>query len=187
LEDLSLHILDVAENAIRAEARHVSIRIREDLERDLLEFEVEDDGEGMSPEMVEHAMDPFVTTRETRRVGLGLPLLLDAAQMAGGAVELSSTPGKGTRVVATFQHGHIDRKPLGDMGSTIMSLVMSNPDGEWVYEHRRDGQVFHFDTGEIRQALSPVPLNRPEVLKWIQEYVNEGLRHIRAGEPAANV
>lgn len=180
MEDLSLHILDVAENGLRAGARHVWIRIREDLGADLLEIEVEDDGEGMEPAMVERVLDPFVTTRTTRRVGLGLPLLEEAARMAGGRVEVSSTPGKGTLVRASFRHGHIDRKPLGDMGMTVASLVSGAPEVEIVYEHRRDGQGFHLDTRELREELDPVPLNRPEVLDWIRQHVREGLRRIGA-------
>jgi anti-sigma regulatory factor (Ser/Thr protein kinase) len=182
VEDLSLHILDVAENGLRAGARHIWIRVLEDLKADLMEIEVEDDGKGMEPAMVERVLDPFVTTRETRRVGLGLPLLEEAARMAGGRVEVSSTPGKGTTVRATFRHGHIDRKPLGDMGMTIASLILGGPDVEIVYRHRRDGEEFHLDTRELRQELEPVPLNRPEVLAWIRQQVREGLRGIGAVE-----
>lgn len=182
MEDISLHILDVAENGLRAGARHIWIRIREDLREDLMEIEVEDDGRGMEPALVERVLDPFVTTRTTRRVGLGLPLLEEAARMAEGRMEVSSIPGKGTRVRASFRHGHIDRKPLGDMGMTIASLVSGDPEVEIVYEHRRDGQGFHLDTKEIREELEPVPLNRPEVLNWIRQHVQEGLQAIGAVE-----
>ncbi len=182
MEDISLHILDVAENGLRAGARHIWIRIREDLKQDLFEIEVEDDGRGMEPDMVDRVLDPFVTTRTTRRVGLGLPLLEEAARMAEGGVEVSSTPGKGTRVRAFFRHGHIDRKPLGDMGMTIASLVSGEQEVDVVYEHRRDAKGFHLDTRDLRQELEPVPLNRPEVLNWIRQHVQEGLRAIGAVE-----
>jgi hypothetical protein len=180
LEDLSLHILDVAENGLRAGARHIWIRIREDLSADLMEIEVEDDGQGMEPEMASRALDPFVTSRTTRRVGLGLPLLEDAARMAEGRVEISSAVGEGTWVRATFRHGHIDRKPLGDMGSTLVSLVLGAPEIDVIYEHRRNGREFRLHTGELREELAPVPLNRPEVLEWVREHVQEGLREIGA-------
>jgi anti-sigma regulatory factor (Ser/Thr protein kinase) len=178
LEDLSLHILDVAENGLRAGARHIWIRIREDRKANLLEVEIEDDGRGMDPDMAKQVLDPFVTTRTTRRVGLGLPLLDDAARMAGGSVELTSEAGKGTRVRATFQHDHIDRKPLGDMGATLVALILGSPQVEVVYEHGMDGELFQLDTEELRRELSPVPLDRPEVLQWIRERVGEGLQQI---------
>ncbi len=180
MEDLSLHILDVAENGLRAGARRIWIRIREDLNADLMEIEVEDDGRGMEPEMAGKVLDPFVTSRTTRRVGLGLPLLEDAARMAEGRVEVSSAVGEGTCVRATFRHGHIDRKPLGDMGSTLVSLVLGAPETDVIYEHRRDGGQFLLHTGELREELDPVPLNRPEVVEWIREHVKEGLRAIGA-------
>ena len=180
MEDLSLHILDVAENGLRAGAQHIWVRIHEDIEANAMVVEVEDDGKGMEPEMVGKVLDPFVTTRTTRRVGLGLPLLQDAARLAGGEVEVASFPGKGTRVRATFQHDHIDRKPLGDMGSTVVGLILGSPDVEIIYEHRRDGRQFRLDTTELRGELAPVPLELPEVLGWIRDQVREGLREIGA-------
>lgn len=182
MEDLSLHILDVGENGLRAGASRIWIRIREDLAEDLMEVEIEDNGAGMTPELASKVLDPFVTTRTTRRVGLGLSLLAEAARMADGNMDVSSQPGHGTRVRATFRHGHIDRKPLGDMGSTVVSLLLANPQMGLVYEHRRDGREFRLDADDIRVELDPVPLDRPEVIKWIREYVRQGLRGIGAVE-----
>jgi hypothetical protein len=172
----------LAENSISAGARRVQISIREDLREDLFEIDLKDDGRGMDPDMASKALNPFVTTRTTRRVGLGLSLLADAARAAGGDLELESEVGVGTHVRAYFQHKHIDRKPLGDMGSTMMSLILADPEIEYVYEHRRNGESFCLDTREIRQELDPVPLSQPEVLQWIRENVQEGLREIGALE-----
>jgi hypothetical protein len=182
VEDLSLHILDVAENGLKAGARHIWIRIKEDLGADMLELEVEDDGTGMDAEMAARALDPFVTTRTTRRVGLGLPLLREAAMMAGGDLELDSQPGRGTRVRATFQHSHIDRKPLGDMGATLVGILLGGPQVDVVYEHTRGGKSFCLDTRELRREMDPVPLTQPEVLEWVRGKVREGLREIGALE-----
>jgi hypothetical protein len=182
LEDLSLHILDVAENGLKAGAKQIRIRILEDLEADRLELEVEDDGSGMDPEMTTKALDPFVTTRTTRRVGLGLPFLREAARMTGGEVELDSFPGRGTRVRATFQHSHIDRKPLGDMGATLVGILLGGPHVDISYEHIRAGRTFCLDTRELRRELDPVPITQPEVLEWIRQRVREGLREIGALE-----
>jgi hypothetical protein len=180
LEDLSLHILDVAENALRAGASCIRILIREDLLRDLMEVEIEDNGAGMPPEMVQRVLDPFVTTRTTRRVGLGLSLLAEAARAAGGDVEVSSGVGQGTRVKASFRHGHIDRKPLGDMGTTLVSLLLANPQIKLVYQHLRDEGEFRLDTEELRSELDPVPLDSPEVANWIRAYVKQGLEQLGA-------
>lgn len=180
MEDLSLHILDVAENSLKAGAQQIRIRILEDLKADRLEIEVEDDGSGMDSEMTAKALDPFVTTRTTRRVGLGLPLLREAARMAGGEVELDSRPGRGTRVRATFQHSHIDRKPLGDMGATLVGILLGGHQVDVLYEHTRDGRTFSLDTRELRAELDPVGLTEPEVLQWIRQRVREGLSEIGA-------
>ncbi len=182
MEDLSLHILDVAENGLKAGAKQIRIRIVEDLVADKLELEVEDDGSGMDPQMTAKALDPFVTTRTTRRVGLGLPLLREAARMAGGDLELESTPGKGTRVRATFQHSHIDRKPLGDMGATLVGILLGGGHVEVLYEHIREGKSFCFDSSQLRRELEPIGLTEPEVLMWIREKVREGLLEIGALE-----
>lgn len=180
MEDLSLHILDVAENGLKAGARHIWIQIKEDLGADMLELEVQDDGSGMDAEMARRALDPFVTTRTTRRVGLGLALLQEAARMAGGDVELESLPGRGTRVRARFQHSHIDRKPLGDMGATLVGILLGGPQVDVVYRHTREEKSFFLDTRELRRELDPVPLTQPEVLEWIRGKVQEGLREIGA-------
>lgn len=180
MEDLSLHILDVAENGLKAGAKHIWIRIQEDLAANSLEIQVEDDGSGMDPEMARRALDPFVTTRTTRRVGLGLPLLQEAARMAGGDVEIYSQLGQGTRVLARFQHDHIDRKPLGDMGSTVIGILLGSPEVDVVYEHVRDGRKFLLDTRELRRELDPLPLSDPQVLEWIRGHVREGLEEIGA-------
>lgn len=180
MEDLSLHILDVAENGLKAGAKQIRIRILEDLEADRLELEVEDDGSGMDPEMTVKALDPFVTTRKTRRVGLGLPFLREAARMAGGDVELDSQPGRGTRVLARFQHSHIDRKPLGDMGATLVAILLGGPQVDVLYEHTREGKSFRFDSRELRKELDPVDLTEPVVLQWIRDRVREGLLEIGA-------
>jgi anti-sigma regulatory factor (Ser/Thr protein kinase) len=180
LEDLSLHILDVAENSLRAGARWIRISIREVLEQDLLELTIEDDGKGMPPDLVRKVLDPFTTTKEDRRIGLGLPLLADAAREAGGEVTVESKPDKGTRIRATFRHGHIDRKPLGDVASTVVSLLVACPDLELEFEHRRGEEAFRFDTREVRREIHPIPVNHPEVLHWIRSTIRGGLSRIGA-------
>lgn len=141
MEDLSLHILDIVENALAASADRIEIRIVEDTGRDLLSLEIADNGKGMDAQMRKNALDPFFTTRATRRIGLGLPLLAQAAEQSGGRLELQSEPGQGTRVSAVFQRSHPDRKPLGDIHQTLRTIVAGRPELDLRFEHKRDSQV----------------------------------------------
>ncbi len=151
MEDLSLHILDIAENSISGSAKRIEIRIDEDRTEDLLTIEIRDDGKGMDEQTLQKALDPFFTTRTTRRVGLGLPLLAQAARESDGRIELDSKPGRGTTVRATFTYSHVDRKPLGDIDETICTLVAGHPEIDILYEHKRNGSIYHFDTRETNR------------------------------------
>jgi len=152
VEDLSLHVLDIVENSTRAGATRVEIRIVEDRKNDLLTLEITDNGKGMDAETKERLLDPFFTTKTTRRVGLGLPLLAQAARDAGGKLEVDSAPGKGTRVVASFKWSHPDRKPLGDMLMTIKTIMVSNPGLVLEYEHVKGDEVYTFSTESGRNG-----------------------------------
>jgi hypothetical protein len=190
MEDLSLHVLDIVENATAAGATQVEIGIQEDPAEDLLSLTIVDNGRGMDRHMLEKARDPFVTTRTTRRVGLGLPFLEQATREAGGDLSIESRPNLGTRVKATFQASHIDRKPLGDMGSTLISLISGNPDVDFIYHSQTPGERITLDTREIRAELQEtVPLNHPAVLDLIKDLFQKGTHAAEAhqtlerGEP----
>lgn len=146
MDDISLHILDIVENSITAEARTVAIRIAEDTRANLLVVEIEDDGRGMDEATVGQALDPFFTTRTTRRVGLGLPMFAQSAREAGGGLEISSKAGRGTRTKATFRTDHPDCRPLGDIGSTLQTLIAGHPEVGFVYEHVSGEEVMRLDT-----------------------------------------
>lgn len=146
MEDLSLHILDIVENSIRALAKTVKIRIEENIEKDRLTVEIEDNGQGMDEETVKKTLDPFFTTKATRRVGLGLPLLQQAARETGGKLEISSEVGKKTKIKATFQYSHPDRKPLGNIKETLLALAVGYPEVDFVYEHKKGETIYRWDT-----------------------------------------
>ena len=173
MEDLSLHILDIAENSIAAGAHNISIVVTENAAHDLLTIEITDDGKGMSSEVLRNAADPFYTTRTTREIGFGLALLKEAAEMAGGGMEIQSTLNSGTKVRATFQLGHIDRKPLGDMVETITALLCSSVEIHVLYVHARDGNKVVFDTREIRDELGSISLNSVKAISVIRGYLNQ--------------
>ena len=150
---MSLHILDIVENSIRAKASRIEIKVVEDTRKDLLTIEIKDNGQGIDEETIKKVVDPFFTTRTTRKVGLGLPLLSQAARESGGDVEIESKVGRGTRVKATFGYSHIDRKPLGNMEKTLITLIAGNPEVDFRYEHKKDELEYHLDTKEIRARI----------------------------------
>lgn len=182
MKELSLHILDITQNSIRAEAQLVNLVIVESLANNELTIIIEDNGCGIPADMLHHITDPFVTTRTTRKVGLGLSLFKAAAEACGGYFEISSRPGVGTKVVASFMRDHIDRAPLGNMADTILTMVMSFGETDLNYEHNFNNQLFVFNTREIKETLEVESLNEPEILNWIREFVAEGLEEIMEEE-----
>lgn len=175
MKELSLHIMDLAENGITAEARLIRIRVSEDTRANRLAIEIADDGRGIPPAMLDTITDPFVTTRTTRRVGLGLSLFKAAAERCGGTFHIESQPGVGTRVLAEFVHDHIDRAPLGNMAGTLVSLLAGYPEIDIEYTHMYDGKSFEFDTREIRVELEGVPLSEPAVIQHLRHAIKEQL------------
>ncbi len=178
MRELSLHILDVAENGVAAGANLIQIVVEEDLKNDRLSIVIEDNGRGMDPDFLSRVLDPFVTTRTTRKVGMGLSLFLQSAQAADGDLRIYSAPGCGTKVEAVMSHNHIDRKPIGNMVDTIVTLICGNPEIDFVYTHRKNGREYVLDTREIRQELEEIPLNNPAVMLLIRDSIRAGLREL---------
>ncbi|MBQ7039101.1 MAG: sensor histidine kinase [Clostridia bacterium] len=181
MKELSLNILDITQNSISANASLITVTVDKDSKNNLLTLSIEDNGKGMSEDFVKNVCDPFVTTRTTRKVGMGIPLLKLAAEQADGKVEIKSELGTGTLVRATFTLNHIDRIPLGDVGQTMSMLASCNEHVNFVYRHISDGEEFCFDTEQIKEALGGVPLSEPDVVIWMQEYIKEGIESINGG------
>lgn len=177
--ELALHILDIAENSVRAGAKTTVISIEESSSRDRLTIVIEDDGAGMSEGVLKKALDPFFTSKKVRRVGLGLPLLAEAAKRADGKFEIRSQEGVGTRVSVEFRLSHVDRQPLGDIAGALVALIAGNAGTDFVYRHQSDDRVFEMDTREIRREIGDTPINHMEVLKFIRQYIKEGLSEIK--------
>jgi len=169
MEDLSLHILDIVENSVAAQASAIEIRLSEDKKKDVLSVEVIDNGIGMDEETQKRALNPFFTTKKVRRFGLGLSLLSESAKAANGHLSIRSKKGKGTRIRADFQYSHIDRKPLGNIGQTIITLVIGNPDIDIIYIHKKDGHKYVFDTRKIRSQLIDIAMNSLDGMRMIKE------------------
>lgn len=173
MRELSMHILDLAQNSIAAGATRIDIQVSANTGADVLTITIRDNGRGMPPEFVARVRDPFTTTRTTRRVGLGIPMFEEAARACDGDLSLESEPGNGTSLRATFRLSHIDRAPLGDIASTLVALIAANPDIRFCYTQSVDGSEFALDTDEIKAQLDGVPINEGAVLKWIADYVRE--------------
>jgi anti-sigma regulatory factor (Ser/Thr protein kinase) len=178
MEDLSLHILDIVENSITAGADLVCITVKEDIAKDLLMIEISDNGSGMSDAILKKADDPFFTRKTTRRVGLGLSLLRQAAEMAKGSFSIESREGEGTLVRARFQHSHIDRQPLGNITETMETLVIGNPSVDFCYEHIRNGRSSTFDTREMRKGLGAISLSSPKGIRMIRDCLKKSRKSL---------
>lgn len=181
MPEISLNVLDVAENSIRAGASLVKIIVKAEKEEDRLIIIIEDNGCGMTEEQIRKVEDPFFTTRTTRKVGLGVPFFKSAALATGGDFSIISEPGKGTAVEATFVLSHIDRMPLGDMTSTIHTLIVYNQQTDFYYEYEIYGRGFVLDTRELREVLGDVPFDVPEVSQYIKEYLKENKAEVDGG------
>ena len=173
MRELSLNILDIAQNSISAGASLITIEVSESLVDHNLLIGIYDNGKGMSEEQVRSVIDPFFTTRTTRKVGMGIPLFKMAAEQTGGSLEIKSELGVGTEVKAYFKTDSVDFTPLGDVASTVQMLITMNTDRDFLYKHSVDGKEFVADTREIKAILGDVPLDTYEVSQWILEFIKE--------------
>ena len=174
MRELALHILDIVQNSVAAGAGTVTITVDEDMGADRLTFSIADDGRGMDQETVAKVTDPFYTTRTTRKVGLGLPLLKETSTACNGSFAIDSQVGVGTTVTAMYQHSHIDRPPLGDMVSTMITILLGNEDINIRYNHQKDSLSFSFESRDMKEALEGLSFQNPDVYQWLNEFLAEG-------------
>lgn len=179
MRELALNVLDIAENSVKAGAKHVDIKVA--VKEDILEIIVSDDGCGMSKEVLEKATDPYFTTRKTRGVGLGIPFFKAEAETSGGTFSIESEEGKGTEVKATFMLNHIDRPPLGDLSGTIIALLPGCSVRELKFTFEANGKTFVFDTEEVKEQWEGTPFDEPFALKFIKELIQENITSIVGG------
>lgn len=180
MRDISLHVLDIAENSIRAGASLITIDMKIRDAKDELTVSIEDNGCGMSEEMLANVKSPFVTSRTTRKVGLGIPLFTASCENTGGSLEITSFPGLGTKLTATYKYSHIDRPPMGDIAETIYTLTLLNPQIDFVFSAKKD-EAFLYDTREIKATLDGVPVTEPSVSMFIREFLQEGIAQVFGG------
>ncbi|MDR3090966.1 MAG: ATP-binding protein [Clostridiales bacterium] len=179
MKELSMNIMDIAQNSVRAEADFIEITIEENTEEDLLSFTIADNGRGMSAEFLRNVSDPFHTSRTTRRVGLGIPLVRQTCESCGGELSINSAPGAGTTLTASMKYSHIDRPPWGDLAEAVFLTILMNPGIRFRYKHTFNGETYELDTLEVSEALDGAPLDAPDVSRWLKDNIKEGIREIR--------
>ena len=173
MRELSLNILDIAQNSISAGASLTEIVVNENTKDKTLLIGIYDNGCGMTEEQVKSVIDPFFTTRTTRKVGMGIPLFKMSCEQTGGKFTIESEKGVGTKINALYKTDSIDFTPLGDIASTIVTIVSMNNDKEFLYKRVLDDREFIFSTVEVKKILDGVPLSEPSVMSWIEQYLNE--------------
>ncbi|WP_371368529.1 hypothetical protein SRRS_20730 [Sporomusa rhizae] len=186
MREISLHILDLVQNSIEAGATSVKLDIIEDMTKDIMVIRVSDNGRGMDEKMRQLVIDPFITTRTTRRIGLGLPLMDMSTKRCGGYLNLTSTPGKGTVVEAKYQHSHLDRPPMGNLIETIKTILVANPTLHFLYYHTVNGRSISVSSQELANTLEGIPLTQPDVLVWLHGYLSDHITNLYGGAKDEN-
>lgn len=176
MKDLSLHLLDILQNSISAGASIIEVVLAADIKTGFLLIRITDNGKGMDPQLAAQVDNPFITTRKTRKIGLGIPLLKASANLAGGNLQISSAAGEGTTVEATFRIVHIDRLPLGDIASTITNTIAAYPKIDILLKIDNEKDTFLMDTRQIKAKLREVPITEFDVLEWLKDFINEGVK-----------
>jgi hypothetical protein len=187
MKDLSFHILDIVRNAVNAGARRIEIAMEESTARDTLVLTITDDGSGMTAEVVERVRDPFFTSSVTKRVGLGIPLLEQNAELTGGSCTIVSEPGKGTQVTALFHPGHIDMIPAGDLTATMRTLIATGGRTDFSFRIQKDGEGFEIDTADLRRELELDDLRNRDVLDYISAFISSSLQELNTKQHNNNV
>lgn len=179
MRDFSLHILDIVQNSIAAAADTISIKIVESESLDRLTIIITDNGSGMSAEQVQKITDPFYTTRTTRKLGFGVPFFKDTAEQSGGKFYIKSKPGEGTKIIASMQLSHINRPPLGNMAETLQTVVLSNPEINFIYEHKINRNLFQFESAKFPGVLDETGNINFVALLQLKNHIEEGVKYLR--------
>ncbi len=181
MRDISLHVLDIMQNSTAAQASRIRVIAAVEAAAGMLKLVIEDNGCGMDSDLLAAVTDPFTTTRTTRKVGLGIPMFKASAEQSGGSFTITSQKGAGTVVTARFGIDHIDRPVLGDLAGVITDMAAANPTVEIILQLENAERQFVFNSGEVRKTLGEVPLSEFEVVRWLREYIYEGLKEIFGG------
>ncbi|GMQ56111.1 ATP-binding protein [Vallitalea sediminicola] len=181
MKELSMHILDIAQNSVRANANNIIIIVKELINNNVFEFSIKDNGSGIPKEIMKDIRDPFTTSRTMRRVGLGIPLLDNTCNICNGKLDIDTSEKQGTFIKASMDYNHIDRPPIGDMESTIATLISSNSNIDIQYKHYYNNESFDISTKELKEVLGDeVPLTNLDVIKWLKEFIKENINELKS-------
>jgi hypothetical protein len=180
--ELSLHILDISENSVQACAKNIEVSVEENIATDRLRIIIKDDGKGMNADQIMLVTNPFFTSRTTRKVGLGIPFLKEAAEATNGYLRIESQEGSGTTLIVEFQRSHIDRMPLGDLESTFMNLLVGYPKVHWIFRYKKDNEEFLLDDQTIKKELAEIPLSDPIILAYLRGLITDGINETRSAD-----
>lgn len=173
MEDLAMHMLEIIMNSVSAGSKHIDIEIIDSVSQNIVSMKITDDGKGMNKALLSRVADPFTTTRDTRKVGMGVSFMKGMTEQCGGSFEIKSKPGEGTTVKATARRDHIDRPPMGNLGEMMMNSIQAGENISFTMEYITDEKVFRFTTDEIKEQLDGVSMLEPEILIWIRDYINQ--------------
>ncbi|MDR1006284.1 MAG: ATP-binding protein [Bacteroidales bacterium] len=182
MKDLSMHVLDLLANSTVVGSTRIDLNVKDSLKENVYSFEIIDNGKGMSPSLLAKVTDPYTTTRSTRKVGLGLPLVKMNCEQCNGGFDLKSELGAGTVLRFWFEHNNIDRPPLGDLADAIVFTAAMNEQIRFVYTHTTDDGTYVFDTDEIKSVLDGMSLNNADIIKALRDMINENLKEIKANQ-----
>ena len=182
MNDLSMHILDIIQNSLSAGASLIELDVREDVVNNLLTIIIKDNGKGMAPEQVAQVTDPFFTSRTTRRVGMGLSLYRQSAEQSGGTLKVESEVGTGTSVTATFGYDHVDRPPMGNLANTVVLMMSANPNHLFRFSYTYSDKSYSINTQEINEILDGLPIHDAQIIKMIQQIIEENMLMLREQE-----
>ncbi|MGN0033899.1 MAG: ATP-binding protein [Candidatus Limimorpha sp.] len=179
MRELSLHVYDLLENSIAANATVIELIIKDSLKENIYSFTINDNGRGMSPDFLARVTDPWTTTRSTRKIGIGLPLIKMNSENCGGGMDIQSEPNVGTTLNFWFQHDHIDRPPMGDISGTIVMLSSQYQNIRFIYRHITDVGEYTYDTDEVKEALGGMSMQDITIMKYLREMIDENLKEIK--------
>ena len=182
MNDLSMHILDIIQNSLSAGASLIELDVWENAANNLLTITIKDNGKGMTPEQVARVTDPFFTSRTTRKVGMGLPLYRQSAEQSGGALKVESEVGAGTSVTATFGYDHVDRPPMGNLANAVVLMMSANPNHLFRFSYTYNNQSYSINTQEINEVLDGLPIHDTQIIKMIQQIIEENMLALRESE-----
>lgn len=178
MDELSLHILDIVQNSISAKATFIEVKVIEDLIKDKIEIMILDNGIGMDEEELKRVEDPFYTTKNYKKVGLGIPLLKQIALSTEGDFKIESKKGEFTKVYASFKRSHPDTPPIGNLKDTLLTIILSSENFDIKFQYKKDNKIFELNTKEIKENLGDIPINHPEVIKFIRNFLDENFKNM---------